>query len=343
MLMSNTTKSFNTALGAGALAANTGTENTSTGAGALLGNTGDDNTANGAFALVSNTTGTGNTAVGDRALQNNMVGSGHTAVGSQALMHANATAFLGSDTAVGASALAADTSGDSNTAVGGGALALVTTGGGYTAVGNLAGAAVTGDNNIAIGSGAGINTTSAHDSICIGIAGNNADNACYIGQIFSANVGMTGTAVFVNSNGRLGTVASSRRFKEEIKPMGKASEAIMALKPVTFRYHKEIDTAGTTQFGLVAEDVEKVNPDLVVRDEKGKPYSVRYDQVNAMLLNEFLKEHKKVEEQQANIAELKSTVGVLSAQLKEQAEQIQKVSAQLKVSKPTPQVVANQQ
>ena len=115
-------------------------------------------------------------------------------------------------------------------------------------------------------------------------------NTCYIKSIFGQTNNL-GSAVFIDANNKLGTLTSSKRFKEEIKPMDKVSEALFALKPVTFRYKKEIDPAGTPQLGLVAEEVEKVNPDLVVRDKEGKPYSVRYDQVNAMLLNEFLKEH----------------------------------------------------
>jgi DNA-directed RNA polymerase alpha subunit len=161
---------------------------------------------------------------------------------------------------------------------------------------------------------------------------------------------------------------SSARFKDQIKPMDKASEAILALKPVTFRYKKEIDAERTTQFGLVAEEVEKVNPDLVARDKEGKPFTVRYDAVNAMLLNEFLKEHRKVEEQEASITQLKSTVAkqeatiaqqrkdfeantaqqqkeiqAVTASLKEQAAQIQKVSAQFETSEPAPQVVSSNQ
>src|SRR5207247_3535006 len=123
-----------------------------------------------------------------------------------------------------------------------------------------------------------------------------------------------------------GTLTSSKRFKEEIKPMDKTSDALFALKPVTFRYKKEIDPAGTSQFGLVAEEVEKVNPDLVVRDKEGKPYSVRYEQVNAMLLNEFLKEHRKVQEQQKEIDSLK-------AELTEQRDLIQKESDRLEITK----------
>src|SRR6185436_9150534 len=141
---------------------------------------------------------------------------------------------------------------------------------------------------------------------------------------------------------------SSRRFKERIKPMERTSEALFGLQPVTFNYKKEIDPAATSQFGLVAEDVEKVDPDLVIRDKEGKPYSVRYDQVNAMLLNEFLKEHKafvqqqrKVQELEANDAEQQREIKALTATVKEQAKQIQNVSARLEASALAPQVVNN--
>jgi methyl-accepting chemotaxis protein len=151
----------------------------------------------------------------------------------------------------------------------------------------------------------------------------------------------SGAAVLVDSNGHLGTVTSSKRFKEEIRPMNETSEAIFSFEPVTFRYRKDIDPAGTSQFGLIAEEVAKVNPTLVLRDKEGKPYTVRYDAVNAMLLNEFLKEHRKNEEQQTTIAQLKSGMEALTATVKEQAAQIQKVSAQLELSKPAPQTVLN--
>ena len=208
--------------------------------------------------------------------------------------------------------------GNSNTAVGSGALEANTTGGG----------------NIALGYLAGFNVSTANNVICIGADGNNVDNSCYIGNIFSS-ASSNSVAVLVNSNGRLGTMTSSARFKDEIKPMDKASEAILALKPVSFRYKKEIDPARTSQFGLVAEEVEKVNRDLVVRDKEGKPYSVRYDQVNAMLLNEFLKEHRTVQE-------LKNEVAALTATVKEQAAQIQKVSARLEVSERRSRTVLNE-
>jgi predicted ribosome quality control (RQC) complex YloA/Tae2 family protein len=167
----------------------------------------------------------------------------------------------------------------------------------------------------------------------LGVAGESG--TCYIASIFG-QTSSGGSAVFINSSGKLGTTTSSKRFKEEIKPMDKASEMLFALKPVTFRYKNEIDPAGTPQFGLVAEDVEKVNPDLVVRDKEGKPYSVRYEAVNAMLLNEFLKEHRKNDKQEATIARLEKQVEALTAGL-------QKVSAQLELSKAAPQTVLNNQ
>src|SRR5262245_1070104 len=265
-LRSVTTNSLNTAVGAGALFASTADQNTATGAGALLSNTsGNQNTANGAFALLSNTMGSFNTATGDTALRFNTTGTGNTAIGFGALFQ--------------------NTTGTSNTVIGFSALQFNTTG----------------DGNLALGVGAGNNITTASNVIAIGAAGENVDDGCYIGNIFN-QAAVNGIGVIVNSANKLGTTVSSKRFKAQIKPMNDSSEAVFALKPVTFRYRKELDPNGTPQFGLVAEDVEKVNPDLIVRDKEGKPYSVRYDQVNAMLLNEFLKEHRKVEELEANAA-----------------------------------------
>ena len=193
-----------------------------------------------------------------------------------------------------------------------------------------------------MGESAGTGVTAASDVICIGAAGNDVNNSCFIGNIRDVTT-QNGDAipVVIDSAGQLGTASSSRRFKDEIKPMDTSSEAILALKPVTFHYKN--DKTGTPQFGLIAEEVAKVNPDLVVRDKNGEIYTVRYEQVNAMLLNEFLKEHRKNEEQQATIAQLKSGMEALTATVREQASQIQKVSAQLEANKPTPQVVANDQ
>jgi septal ring factor EnvC (AmiA/AmiB activator) len=205
-----------------------------------------------------------------------------------------------------------------------------------------------------LGNAAGFNATTGNGNVYIGVnvpGVADESNACYIASIFG-QTSISGVQVFINSDNKLGTVTSSKRFKEEIKSMDKASEALLALKPVTFRYKKEIDPLSRSQFGLVAEEVEQVNPDLVVRDKEGKPYSVRYDAVNAMLLNEFLKEHRKVEKQEATITQLKSTVvqqqqdfqasvAQLTARIEAQAAQIQKVSAQIEMKKPAPQMVIN--
>jgi len=356
-LLSLTTGGFNAAVGWLSLRGlTTGSFNTAVGAGTLALNNGDENTAVGTGALLFNTTGSANTASGAAALLNNIDGLENTAVGASAL---SAHTTGDTNTAVGAFALSSDTSGHENTAVGDRALLLSTTGGFNTAIGQAAmlnnhsgssnvaigiqalGTNTSGSGNIVLGNVAGSGITTANDVICIGAGGENVDSSCYIGGIFNAT-SSGGSAVFINSAGKLGTSTSSQRFKDEIKPMDQASEALYGLKPVKFRYKKEIDPQGTKQFGLVAEEVEKVNPDLVVRDKEGKPYSVRYDQVNAMLLNEFLKEHRKMEEQEATIAQQQKGLEVLTARLNEQAAQIQKVTAQLEMSKAVPQIVGNQ-
>jgi hypothetical protein len=214
-----------------------------------------------------------------------------------------------------------------------------------TAVGLGAGDsyATTESNNIVIGSNVG-GTAGENNTIRIG--DNNAGLASSNSQTFINGIsgatflGGTSDPVRCNAAGQLGTVVvSSARYKKDIKPMDKASEPILALRPVTFHY--KADNTNKLQFGLIAEEVAKVDPSLVVMDKEGKPYSVHYDDINIRLLNEFLKEHKKVEEQQASISQLKSEMQTMVAQLKEQAAQIQKVSAQLEVSKPAPQVVTN--
>ena len=343
-LSSDTEGQFNTAVGAGTLLASvgdpssgTGVENTATGAGALLSNTtGFLNTATGAFALFSNTDGARNNAVGARAFASNVTGIFNNAVGSFSLS-ANTNGV--SNNAFGDEALSSNTSGDHNTAIGDRALNL-NTGDNNTACGNVALFNNTGSNNTALGNLAGSSLTFGDNNIDIGYnvfgvegesntirIGNTDITDTFIGGISGTTVA-SGAAVLVDSSGHLGTVTSSKRFKEEVRPMNKASEAIFSLEPVTFRYKKGIDRQGIPQFGLVAEDVEAVNPELVVRDKEGKPYSVRYEAVNAMLLNEFLKEHRKNEEQEKRI-------DALTAQLKEQAAQIQKVSAQLAAASPS--------
>jgi len=334
-LQSLTSGAGNTGIGWRSLFLNTtGSFNTGVGTGALALNTGDSNTATGAAALFLNTTGSQNTATGTAALLNNTDGAGHTAVGFNALATATAGASVfAANTAVGVNALFGDTTGNGNTAVGAAALFSNTTGGGNTAIGNFAGSALTtGDNNIDIGSPG---AAAESNTIRIGVQGTQAFTIIAgINEDFLAS----GVPVLVSPDGVLGVAISSARFKEDIKPMDTGSEVLLALKPVTFRYKKEMDPAGRSQFGLVAEDVEKVNPDLVVRDKEGKPYTVRYDQVNAMLLNEFLKEHRKVEQLtkdfQSKLAEQQRQIEALTTGL-------QKVSAQLEASKPAPQVVNN--
>jgi hypothetical protein len=281
------------------------------------------NTAEGTQALFSNTTGNANTAIGVGALYKNTTGTGNTATGMAAL-GSNTTGFA--NTAIGAKAL------------------LNATGNYNVALGDSAGEFLnTGDNNIDIGYNV-FGVKGESNTIRIG---NTDIIATYIRGISGQTV-VGGAAVFVDSSGKLGTMTASTRFSDQIKPMDKASEAILTLKPVTFRYKQEIDPKRIQQFGLIAEEVEKVDPDLVGRDEKGKVYSVRYDAVNAMLLNEFLKEHGKVQDLEATVTQLKSMVEKQQAANAQQQKQIeavtaglQKVSAQLEASKPIPQVVAN--
>jgi trimeric autotransporter adhesin len=373
-LHDNTTGGSNTAAGDGALFSNTtGSSNTATGANALLFNmTGDNNTASGEGAMQNCITGSNNTANGFEALfgdsPDRLTGSFNTANGVQALF-SNTTG--GSNTASGYLALFSNTTGSFNAADGANALQSNTTGGGNVANGGFALFSnttgvnnvaegfdalidnTTGDNNIAIGLGAGGNLTTGSNNIDIGALGMAGEgNTIRIGtqgtqtKTFVAGISgavVRGVPVKVNAAGQLGTTPSSARFKQNIKPMDKASETIHALKPVTFRYKKEIDPTGTSQFGLVAEEVEKVNPDLVVRDEEGKAYSVCYEAVNAMLLNEFLKEHRKVEQQEATIAQLRKGMEGLIARLKEQDSKIQELSDQVELSKPAPQTVLNNQ
>jgi hypothetical protein len=340
----------NTGLGWYSLFSNTGgSYNTGVGAGTLALNSGDENTATGVAALLLNTSGFQNTATGALALLNNTMGGGNTANGFQALLH-NTTGA--SNTANGLNALGSNTSGDANTANGVLALGSNTVGGNNTAIGALALLNnTTGSNNTAIGPGAGSANTTGTDNIYIGsgvpgvagetfairigyFTGGPGDSSCYIAAIDNQYC-MNGASVLVNSDNKLGTLISSKRFKRDIQPMEEASEALFSLTPVTFRYKKELDPAGTSQFGLVAEDVEKVNPDLVVRDKQGKPYSVRYEQVNAMLLNEFLKEHMAFVQEQRKVQELETRVEKLTADL-------EKVTAQIELKNAAAQLTANQ-
>ena len=303
-LFSLTTGSANTAVGWFSLKSDTdGSSNTAVGAGTLLFNTARENTAFGAAALLFNTTGVANTAVGAAALLNNTDGGfENTAIGAAALLHNTIGA---NNTATGDEALYSNTTGSRNTATGQRTLFINTTG----------------NFNIDIGS-PGV----AYEANTIRIGRQGTQTDTYIAGISGVTVA-GGVGVIIDSTGHLGTIQSSKRFKDAIKPMDKASEAILALKPVTFRYKHELDPDGIPQFGLVAEQVEKVNPDLVARDDQGKPYIVRYEAVNAMLLNEFLKEHGAFAEERRKVEKLEATVASLVTTVKEQAAQIQKVSA----------------
>jgi len=337
-LAQNTTAGNNTAVGAAALSSNTtGEDNTAVGSFALNGNTiGNDNTALGFEVLLKNTSGTANTASGLHAMQFNTTGSDNTASGLIALQ-SNTTGA--ENTALGAFALATNSTGKNNTAEGSGALANGTTGSNNVAVGFDAGLNLKGgSNNIIIGANV---PGTASDANTIRIGKQGTQKSTFVAGIYPTAV--TGSTVVISSAGKLGIATSSARFKNQIKPMENASEAVLALKPVTFRYKEEVDPDQAPQFGLVAEEVEKVSPDLVIHDEEGKPFTVRYEAVNAMLLNEFLKEHetaledhRKVEEQQAMIAQMKKQIDALTAGL-------QKVSDQMELAKAASQTIATNQ
>ena len=338
-LFSDTTASFNTGVGGGTLLFNNADSNTAVGvAGLLFNTTGDGNPAVGVSALQSNTEGFQNTAIGKDALLSNTTGDDNTAAGFGALystttgLNNTATGFEAlysnttgnENTAIGRSALDNNTEGNRNTVLGTGALDTNIDGDDNTGIGYSAGSEITGSGNVCIGSG-------VH-----GFAGES--NITRIRNVYETVA--TDRAVYVTADGRIGTLSSSRRYKEEIEPMNKASETLFALKPVTFRYKKAIDPASVLSFGLIAEEVAEISPELITRDKDGKPQTVRYEAVNAMLLNEFLKEHRKgqqqdrkIEEQETRIARQQRQIQTLMGMVKEQTAQIQKVSARLGVNK----------
>ncbi len=346
VLVNLTNGVWNTGTGFQALSQLTGgNQNTATGLRALFSDTnGGFNTATGVYSLFSNTSGFFNSATGAYSLANNTIGNSNTANGYSALYYNTEGE---QNTANGFAALFSNTTGLNNTAIGVGALLFNT-----------------GSDNTALGFGAGLGVSTANGVIAIGTHGRNVGASCFIGNIRGiTTANADAIPVLIDSWGQLGTASSSRRFKKEIKPMDQTSEAILSLKPVMFHYKS--DAGGTPQFGLIAEEVAEVNPDLVVRDKNGEIYTVRYDAVNAMLLNEFLKTHRNVEEQSRNVQEQEATIAqlkaavaqqqkdiqALTASLKEQVTQIRKVSAEfaaaspshrrLAVSKAGPRVVVN--
>ena len=327
-LFSITTGNANTGVGAGALALNQADNNTAVGGGALfLNTTGEQNTAVGANALVHNDSGSDNNAFGTNALFSNVEGAFNNAHGRNAL-----AANTGSENnAFGDLAMESNTSGNSNTAIGDDALRNV----------------VDGSFNVAVGDEAGTDLgPSVSNCIAIGAPGAGPfavlDNTCFIGSIFGEPVSDPGsqTAVFVDQHNVLGFVPSSRRVKHDIQPMDNASEALLALKPVTFKYNS--DKKGRTQYGVIAEEVAEVAPDLVFRDNNGDVSTERFEQIGMMLLNEFLKEHRKVQALEATFAQQQKGMEILTAQLKEQTAQIEKVSTQLEMSKPVTKVVVKE-
>ena len=332
-LFNNTTGSFNTAIGSDALSSNTtGESNTANGEGALFRNTiGGQNTANGDAALAANTSGFQNTATGVAALAGNTTGHRNTAVGAFALGGGFFELQTGSEnTAIGQSALISNETGDRNTAVGTGAPI----------------ANASGSDNVALGPFAGGAVTRAHNVICIGHPGADVSDTCFIGNIRNVTTqNADAIPVYIDSAGQLGTTSSSLRFKHNVRPMDRASESILGLKPVTFHYNGDKTT--TPQFGLIAEEVAAVNPNLVIRDKKGDIYTVRYDAVNAMLLNEFLKEHRTVQKLESTVAKQEAAAAKQDATIAKQQKQIealtaglQKISDQLALSKPAPRTVA---
>jgi hypothetical protein len=341
-LQNNTTGNVNTATGANALFHNTtGASNTGTGVSALFANTaGEQNTANGYLALLSNITGSNNTATGSQSLYNNTTGDGNAVNGFQALYNNTEGLY---NVANGFQALYSNTTGRFNVANGYKALYGNIEGYFNVAIGDSAGQDVTGSSNVCIGTSV------------TGVAGVN--NTTWIRNVYDSVA--TGRAVYVDSDYKIGTLSSSQRYKDEITPMAKASEAIFSLRPVSFRYKKEIDRTRSLSFGLIAEEVAEIDASLVTPDRAGKPETVRYEAVNAMLLNEFLKEHRKVEQQQTTITRLNSAViqqqknfqaaiaeqqkemEAVRAGLREQAAQIQNVRAQVEANRPSSQTVLN--
>ncbi|MGA2593540.1 MAG: tail fiber domain-containing protein [Bryobacteraceae bacterium] len=311
----------------------TGSNNFSAGLGALApGTTGTQNTAIGDETLENNTTGINNTAVGSSALQTNTTGSSNEAIGVDALLF-NTTG--GGNVAIGNSALVFNTTGTTNTAVGNVALKQNTTGNNNTVEGNAAlYYNTTGSSNIAIGYTAGINIATTSNNIEIGNNGSVTDSgtirigtpfvagcttcqtSAFVAGIYGSSTGLANVGVVVDANGNLGTVSSSRRYKEDIQDMGDASDGLMQLRPVTFRYKKTFDDGSKpVQYGLIAEEVADVYPDLVARSADGQVESVRYQLLDPMLLNELQKEHTTITAQQERIRSLEERLAKVEAAL----------------------------
>jgi len=354
-LQNNTTGSYNDAFGNSALWSNTtGLYNVAVGTNALGDNTsGGGNSALGDDALSGNTTGWENTAIGEAALQNNITGSGNVAVGAVALFYKTGASYQlqGANTAVGYRALGytgapwgTGSGGDGNTAVGDRVMEYNVDGSFNCAFGLLALSADNGETdsmeNTAIGDRAGYGLRTGIGNVYIGeheMARDPGENYhTYIHNINTTSVsgGFADTVTIDLNTGLLGHLTSSRRHKEDIQAMDNASETLYRLKPVTYRYKKEIDRNQALDYGLIAEEVAEIDPNLALRNGKGEIESVRYNAINVMLLNEFLKEHKAFVEEHGKVTKLEAGLEGLLATVKEQAAQIEKVSAQVQMRQP---------
>lgn len=361
-LQSNTTGSANIAVGDSALYRNTtGASNVAVGDLALLDNTtGWSNTAVGGDGLSANTTGLENTAMGAAALESNTTGSGNVAVGAGALSYRTGASYQlqGANTAVGYYALGytgaewgTGLGGDGNTAMGDRAMESNVDGSFNCAFGLLALSADNGETdgsgNTAIGNRAGYGLRTGIGNVYIGeqemARDPNESYHTYIHNISTTSVsgGAADTVTIDLNTGLLGHLTSSRRHKEDIKAMDSASETLYRLKPVTYRYKKEIDRDQALDYGLIAEEVAEIDPNLALRNAKGEIESVRYNAINVMLLNEFLKEHKAFVEEQAKVKKLEAGLTDLLAAVKEQATQIEKVSAQIQSRRPIQSLARN--
>lgn len=309
-LNSNTSGAFDTAMGSWALASNTtGTDNTGIGHNALSGNaTGTQNTALGSWALASGATTTANTAVGYGTLVSSAVGSYNTAVGWQALTND----WTGNNVAIGASALTSDQTGGNNTALGSFALESLMSGNANLALGVAAGVAYSGgeSGNVLI---ANYGVAGESNTMRLGMTAN--QTRTFVAGIYGVT-SASGVPVYVNSSGQLGTMTSSLRFKEDVADMGAASDELLELRPVTFHYKAPYDDGqGVLQYGLIAEEVAAVDPNLVQFGDDGQPLTVRYHLVNAMLLGEVQKLHARLTEQATRISEQEAEIVALAARL----------------------------
>ena len=304
--------------------------NTGVGSSVLCNNTGVYNTGVGEFSLYSNTTGENNTATGSNAISANTTGKYNTGFGSSTLF-SNTTGE--SNTAIGAASLLMNVIGNYNTATGAGALSKVT-GSNNTAIGYQAGSnQTTGSRNLTLGYQAGKNLTTGSNNIMIGAQGaaeesttirigvQNTQTRTIIAGIYGTDI--SGTAVMVNSSGRLGVTSSSRRYKEDIQPMGDVSDRLMNLRPVTFHYKRANDQGNKPiQYGLIAEEVDTAMPELVVRNADGSPETVAYHILPSLLLNEYQKQHRE-------LAETKEKLATLEAEMSHMRDSVDRLMATL--------------